>query len=76
MATDFKLTTIIRGRSKPRFLDGAAIETWKIQGNEEESAITCPKCNGKVRTYINGTLGDLFSLPSVISLMKSLISSS
>jgi len=38
----------IRGRSKPRFLDGAAIETWKIQGNEEESAITCPKCNGKV----------------------------
>ena len=34
------------GSSKPKFLDGAALETWTIQAREEENP--CPRCSGKV----------------------------
>ena len=34
------------GSSKPKFLDGAALETWTIQAGEEENP--CPRCSGKV----------------------------
>jgi len=36
----------MRGTSKPKFLDGAALETWIIQGGESDNP--CPRCNGKV----------------------------
>jgi len=37
----------LRGSSKPRFLDGAQLETWTVQAGEDESN-ACPRCNGKV----------------------------
>lgn len=36
----------ISGSSKPKFLDGAIIETWTIQAGEDDRP--CPRCNGKV----------------------------
>ena len=41
------LISLLSGSSKPKFLDGAALETWTIQGAEDESNV-CPRCNGKV----------------------------
>lgn len=36
----------LRGSSKPKFLDGANVETWTIQAGESDNP--CPRCNGKV----------------------------
>ena len=38
---------LFSGSSKPRFLDGAQLETWTVQAGEDESN-ACPRCNGKV----------------------------
>ena len=38
---------LFSGSSKPRFLDGAQLETWTVQAGEDE-ANACPRCNGKV----------------------------
>ena len=42
-----KIIFLFSGSSKPRFLDGAQLETWTVQAGEDESN-ACPRCNGKV----------------------------
>ena len=37
-----------RGSSKPRFLDQSIVETFTIQGTEDDPQGSCPRCNGKV----------------------------